>query len=440
MSVSKSRFTVAKLDAGMAILLTSDHHLIEFPSLLLPSGVAAGSIIDLSVAQNSGKEKEEHDKFVALQKEIHDLFAIHPPSTPELHVRNTTQTSVVLEWDLLDLATADMKSLSLYKNGSKLGKIPNATTTTTKLSGLALDTEYTFQLVLRTTAGIFKSKELKVKTHKMTNLTGLNVCLSHLPDQNVEKITQIMARIGANPPHTKVKIDTTHFITNRGAGDEFKKAQNLNIPIVVPEFVEACEAEGRLMRVGSYYLDSDPALRSKVVAPRTSQSTTSVPANAAASTTTEVPSSATTAADVESMLPKRTTPLTEDPETTGTAGQSGEPGPLSTAGVTSAIVATAQQVQSIAAEGLDKVSNMLQGDQNEGESNTGEAISAAEAAPTVTAEATTRKDEIEPNERATQSVVDLPSQVEDAPSERHSDAFPPSMGRSIVEDMEDVAL
>jgi hypothetical protein len=30
------QFTVGKLDAGMAILLSPDHHLIEFPATILP--------------------------------------------------------------------------------------------------------------------------------------------------------------------------------------------------------------------------------------------------------------------------------------------------------------------------------------------------------------------------------------------------------------------
>lgn len=261
MSVSKSRFTIAKLDAGMAILLTSDHHLIEFPSLLLPHGVKTGSIIDLAVSQNKDEERQVNDKFTALQREIRNLFAVHPPSTPELSIRNTTQTSVVLEWSLLDIATAAFRSLTLYKNGQKLGRIPNATTTVTKLSGLALDTEYSFTLVLKTSAGTYKSNVLKVRTHKMTDLTGLNVCIGHVKDDDRDHLTQALERIGAKPPHDKVRIDTTHFVTSNGLGEEYKKAQQSNVPVVLPEFVEACESDGRIVRVGNYYLDSDPSQR-----------------------------------------------------------------------------------------------------------------------------------------------------------------------------------
>ena len=36
LEVTSVQFTVGKLDAGMAILLSPDHHLIEFPATILP--------------------------------------------------------------------------------------------------------------------------------------------------------------------------------------------------------------------------------------------------------------------------------------------------------------------------------------------------------------------------------------------------------------------
>ncbi|BFZ58532.1 hypothetical protein PYCC9005_005595 [Savitreella phatthalungensis] len=308
--MTTSRFTIAKLDAGMAILLTSDHHLIEFPSLLLPQGVRTGSIIDLDVAQNKIEEDKVASAFVSLQKEIRSLFAVHTPSTPELCVRNITQTSIVLEWKLLDLATANFRSLALYKNGTKLGKIPNATTTVTKLSGLSLDTAYTFQLVLRTSAGTYKSNVLEIRTHKMTELTGLNVCLAgHLSTNDRDRVTAALDRIGAKPPHDKIRIDTTHFVASSPQGDEHRKAQQTNVPIVVADFVEACESEGRIVRVGLYYLDSDPSLRPR---PASRQPTISGAAPPAASTVT---AEAASAGEVRAAasVPVPQTPAAEAP-------------------------------------------------------------------------------------------------------------------------------
>src|SRR5579862_370568 len=136
---TKVQFTVGKLDAGMAILLTQDHHQIEFPSILLPKTVTTGSIIDLSVTQNPDQETAVHNSFLALQKTIRETFAARSPSTPVLRLRNATQTSAVLEWDPIDIATAELKSLTLWRDGTRLGNIPKPlSTTTTKLSGLAI--------------------------------------------------------------------------------------------------------------------------------------------------------------------------------------------------------------------------------------------------------------------------------------------------------------
>lgn len=447
MSVSESRFTVAKLDAGMAILLTSDHHLIEFPSLLLPTGVTAGSIIDLNVSQNTSKEREEFNAFKALQEDIRGLFATHVPSTPELSVRNITQTSVVLEWNLLDLATADMVSLSLYKNGSQLGKIPNATTTTTKLSGLALDTEYSFQLILRTTAGVFKSNTLKIKTHKMTNLHGLNVCISNVRPEEKDRVAEILSRIGAKAPHDKVRIDTTHFVTNRGMGDEFKKAQTMNIPIVVPEFVEACEAEGRLMRAGSYYLDSDPALRSKRV------TATSMSANAPS--TVQHLSEADTASvpSLSTVLPTQTTPIEEEKNKVDNESElqsRDHPGPsaLATKQLITAVTDTVKDLTLKGKEGIENIATQVL-KTGEAESGTDEKTSIQELPQrsTVTeAEGTEVKaieelKRVEPHPEAARAVESLPVQFETEAMKQGGEQFPPSMGRdSAAEDMEDVAL
>ncbi|RAL59174.1 hypothetical protein DID88_006730 [Monilinia fructigena] len=118
--------TVGKVDAGVAVLLTQDKRLIEFPSILLPPNISSGSIVDITVARKP-----------RLGRKI--------PKVILLRCRNATQTSVVLEWDPIDLATADVISLSLFRNGQKAGNIPRPSQMlSTKISGLAVDTEYSF--------------------------------------------------------------------------------------------------------------------------------------------------------------------------------------------------------------------------------------------------------------------------------------------------------
>ena len=168
---------------------------------------------------------------------------------------------MVLEWDPIELATADLRSLSLYRNATKAGAIPRPMDiTSTKISGLPLDTEYTFYLVLRTSAGMYSSEKLAVRTHKMTDLTGITVTPGVLPAPLRESLGTAVERIGAKLADT-VRIDTTHFVCTEGRGREWEKAAEMNIPVVRPEWVEGCEREGRIVGVRGYYLDADPRLR-----------------------------------------------------------------------------------------------------------------------------------------------------------------------------------
>jgi len=176
-----------------------------------------------------------------------------------LRCRNATQTSVVLEWDPIELATAELRSLSLYRNGNKAGAIPKDKLST-KISGLALDTEYTFHLVLRTSAGQYSSERLTVKTHTMENLSGITVTPGVMPNQLKDSLAETVNRIGAKLIDS-VRIDTTHFVCTEPRGQAWEKAVEMNVPVVVPDWIKGCEREGRIVGVRGYYLDADPKLR-----------------------------------------------------------------------------------------------------------------------------------------------------------------------------------
>ncbi|CAG8976467.1 hypothetical protein HYALB_00008057 [Hymenoscyphus albidus] len=253
--------TVGKVDAGVAVLLTNDKRLIEFPSILLPPNISSGSIVDITVSRNFTSEQKSQSAFLALQDSIFSSFGDSEPLPPVLRCKNATQTSVVLEWDPIELATADCISLSLFRNGQKAGNIPRPTSMhTTKISGLAVDTEYSFHLVLRTSAGTFSSEKLVVKTHKMTDLSGITITPGILHAQIRDSLTTAVERIGAKLADS-VRIDTTHFVTTEGRGIAWEKAVEMNIPVVRPEWVEGCERNGRIVGVREYYLDADPSKR-----------------------------------------------------------------------------------------------------------------------------------------------------------------------------------
>ncbi|KAF1809156.1 hypothetical protein P152DRAFT_403829 [Eremomyces bilateralis CBS 781.70] len=261
--------TVGKVDAGVAVLLTEDKRLIEFPSILLPPDISSGSIVDIQVSRNLSSEKAAANAFQALQNHIYETFGNATPKAPVLRCRNATQTSVVLEWDPIDLATAELRSLSLYRNGSKAGNIPRPfEMQSTKISGLAVDTEYTFHLQLRTSAGVYNSEKLTVRTHKMTDVSGITITPGIIPSQLKESLAETVERIGAKLIDS-VRIDTTHFVCTEGRGQAWEKAVEMNIPVVVPDWIKGCEREGRIVGVRGYYLNADPRLRN--VGPSVSQ-------------------------------------------------------------------------------------------------------------------------------------------------------------------------
>lgn len=132
--------------------------------------------------------------------------------------------------------------------------------TSTKISGLAVDTEYTFSLVLRTSAGTFSSSRLVVRTHKMTDLSGITVTPGIMAAELRTSLEESVKRMGAKLADT-VRIDTTHFVCTEGRGEAWKKATDNNVPVVVPDWVKACENDGRIVGVRAYYLDADPKLR-----------------------------------------------------------------------------------------------------------------------------------------------------------------------------------
>ncbi|KKY28463.1 putative chitin biosynthesis protein [Diplodia seriata] len=253
--------TVGKVDAGVAVLLTEDKRLIEFPSILLPPDISSGSIVDITVARNHQSEQAAQQAFQQLQAKIYQTFGTRTPEPPILRCRNATQTSVVLEWDPVQLATAELRSLSLYRNGSKAGSIPRPKDMqSTKISGLAVDTEYVFHLVLRTSAGTFSSERLAVRTHKMTDLSGITITPGIMPAQLRESLAETAERVGAKMID-QVRIDTTHFVCTEGRGPLWEKAVEMNIPVVVPDWVKGCEREGRIVGVRQYYINADPRLR-----------------------------------------------------------------------------------------------------------------------------------------------------------------------------------
>ncbi|KAI0945628.1 hypothetical protein AcW1_001804 [Taiwanofungus camphoratus] len=323
-------FTVGKLDAGMAILLGERAHLIEFPSLLLPPGATAGSIVNISVQRNGVEEKKRESEFWALQNDILSMYGTKSPEPPKLELRNVTQTSVTLEWPALQLATAKLRSLDIYRNRQRLASIPlPLTNTSSKLSSLQINTEYTFQLVLRTTAGVFPSNLLRVRTHTMTDTSGISVCFGNVQDPVLLENSKMALREMGAKWSDKIQIDTTHFVcttpaaTPNGAqasgslttapGVDYQKALQLSIPVVQPHWILACHSSKKMVPIHPYYLGANPPVPSSYSRPQSMSQ-----ANLSRESTNASPSQRQ-AANRQSMPPQRVS--TASPPTSSYAGQ-----------------------------------------------------------------------------------------------------------------------
>lgn len=188
----------------------------------------------------------------------------------------------------------------------------------TKISGLQMNAEYSFHMVLRTSGGTYTSNTLTVKTHDMNNLTGIRVTPGILPTQLRESLEMAVERIGAKIVDTP-RIDTTHFVCTEGRGKDWEKANEMNIPVVRPEWIEGCEREGKLIGVRGYYLDANPKNRQIGSNPSLSG-----PAAQPASLPMASPSSQQAMEASQAQLPVRS----QDPRSPDRESMvSGEPGP-----------------------------------------------------------------------------------------------------------------
>lgn len=140
-------------------MLGPNAHLLEFPSLLIPQPgpdeppLGPGSILTITVARDLEAERSALSAFESLQSEILEEYGTKPPANPALKIENVTQTSVALDWEALDLGSANFRGLEMYRNGQRWGRVGGDVGTDKekrewKTGGLQSGEEYTFQLFL----------------------------------------------------------------------------------------------------------------------------------------------------------------------------------------------------------------------------------------------------------------------------------------------------
>ncbi|KAI9254534.1 hypothetical protein BDA99DRAFT_442804 [Phascolomyces articulosus] len=198
-------------------------------------------------------------EFWDLQEKILSAFGEVEPENPVLRVRNITQTSLTLEWDPLQLHTSKLRSLDIYKNDTKLAQhVPNDTNYI-KLSGLDVDHEYEFHIVIKTTAGRYESNRVQVRTHKMENLTGISVAFGKFEqsDSAMTELKDLLEKMGAHWSE-EVTNDTTHLIAQQPGGDNYDRAMMSSIPVVKPDWLIQCDKNTKIQPALPYYIVNVP--------------------------------------------------------------------------------------------------------------------------------------------------------------------------------------
>ncbi|KAI9318366.1 BRCT domain-containing protein [Dichotomocladium elegans] len=198
--------------------------------------------------------------FWDLEETILKKYGEVEPENPTLHVRHTTQTSLTLEWEPLKLHTAELRSLEIYKNGTKLAQHVPANTNHIKLSGLDVDHEYEFHLVMKTTSGQYESNRVKVRTHKMEDLTGIVVTFGEFQQSEpvISEMKALLDKIGAAWTE-EITHDTTHLIAQVPRGSKYEMALTNSIPVVKPDWLVQCDKNKKIQPSLPYYIVSVPS-------------------------------------------------------------------------------------------------------------------------------------------------------------------------------------
>jgi hypothetical protein len=237
-----------------AILLTENHHLIEFPSLLLPEGVENGSVINFHAVRNYSEESRVEREFWQLQDTILKEFGSFIPKSPLIKATRVKHTEISIEWEPLDLGRIEFHGIDVYKNVNRMfNKIP-PDSTCVKFTGLLTDQEYEFQIVFKTSAGELTSNRVKVRTLGLDNFSCLRVAFGVFDRVwLVEELKQVILRLGASVAE-EVDLETTHLVCESLAGPMYKAALQANIPVVAPEWIDTCVKEKKVAPCGPYYV------------------------------------------------------------------------------------------------------------------------------------------------------------------------------------------
>jgi len=72
-------------------------------------------------------------------------------------------------------------------------------------------------------------------------------------EEDIDALITILERVGASYSE-ELTLDNTHVICNVGKGPKYDMAKTWNIPVVKPDFLRKCEAQGKILAAHTFYL------------------------------------------------------------------------------------------------------------------------------------------------------------------------------------------
>ena len=244
---------VGKLVARMAIFITEDDRLIDFPASLTPSDVQEGAVLNVRVERDKREETKRHKDFLKLQEAILEMYGTMP-ETPEIFQRGATQTSVTIEWKPLRLNNAELRGIEVFRNKQKtmaFSKLLDISCV--RLTGLEVNKEYDLYLVFRTSAGVLETNHIIANTRALNDLRGVNAAVVGFEPGELKELQELLDGLGGTVT-TNLTTESTHLITNTTNGKHYEQAQSMNIPIVTAQWLRECASHGAIRPVSGFYV------------------------------------------------------------------------------------------------------------------------------------------------------------------------------------------
>eukprot|EP00834_Sanchytrium_tribonematis_P000327 NODE_6_length_70510_cov_1.054395.p32 type:complete len:286 gc:universal NODE_6_length_70510_cov_1.054395:41337-42194(+) len=144
---------VSKIDAGIAILMSDDYHLIEWPVSLLPPDIRQGMYFDLNISENVEKKMKEEKSFYDFQTTLLEKYST-PKPLPKIKAMARGHGIQIEVENLIDLSP---KYIEIYIDDQEYKKSFEKLSENAVLISLEKGKTYNVFIKAHTSSGTFES-------------------------------------------------------------------------------------------------------------------------------------------------------------------------------------------------------------------------------------------------------------------------------------------